>query len=171
MTRNYAAIEALMSRIDELWASGRFEEGYEILESTLLDEPGYGKAHSYMGWYAYARMQDYELAERHYLLALKFSPGFAGTYINFTIVLIATGKYGEAIKMAQKGMNVGGSSKAQLLSEIGRAYEYMGMLSLARGAYIEAYLMAETDEAMEAVKGAMARVRKKRQIKSLGFAF
>ena len=171
MTRYDAAIEVRMARIDAFWSNGRYQEGYEILESILFDEPGYGKAHSYMGWYAYARMQNYELAERHYELALKFNPAFAGTYINFTIVLIGMGSYVEAIKIARRGMNVGGSSKAQLLSEIGRAYEYMNLLPLARGAYKEAYLMAETDEAMEAIKGAMVRVKRKRQLKSFGFTF
>jgi len=161
MRRYDASIEREMARVDVLWEDRLFEEGYRILEGILADEPGYGKAHAYMGWYAYAQAGDYESAAESYRLALRFNPGFAGIYPNYTRVLISLGRNEEAVKIARRGMKVGGTDSAYLMAEIGRAYEMRRRLKEARMAYRNAYYLADENGMMVAMKAAKSRVRRK----------
>lgn len=168
MRRYDASIEHEMARVDALWEDQLYEAGHRILEDILANEPGYGKAHAYMGWYAYAKAGDYESAAESYRLAMRFNPGFAGIYPNYTGVLIALNRCEQAVEIALMGMNVGGTDKAHLRAEIGRAYEMRRRLKHARKAYRDAYYLADEDRMMSAMKAAMSRVRRKRLSLVLG---
>ncbi len=168
MRRYYASVEQELARVDALWEDRLYDEGNAILESILMREPGYGKAHAYMGWYTYTQANDYEAAARSYELALKFNPGFGGIYGNYTRVLMELGRYDEAIDVAKRGLRVGGVENSYLMAEIGRILERAGRLAESRVAYRDAYYLAEEEAVMMAMKAALTRVRRKRINRMVG---
>lgn len=168
MLRYDAGIEREMARVDALWENQHFEEGHRILEDILLREPGYGKAHAYLGWYVYTQAGDYEVAAEHYRLALRFNPRFAGIYPNYAHVLIGLSRCNDAVNIVRAGLEIGGTDKAQRLATAGRAYEQSRRLSDARLAYREAYYLAEEHGMMTAMKAAASRVRRKKMSRVVG---
>jgi hypothetical protein len=95
--------------------------------------------------------------------------GFGGIYPNYTGVLIALGRYEEAVQIALRGATAGGTDKAYLAAEAGRAYEYMGRLGEARWAYRNAYYLAEDHAMMSSMRSCMHRIRRKRMMRLTGF--
>ncbi len=164
MTRIDASMEHELARVDALWNQEMYEDGLNLLESIISREPGFGKAHAYMGWYAYAQTGDYNTAANHYRLAMKFNAEFAGIYPNYAIVLFELRDFQASIDVARKGMNVAGTDRAQLMGMVGRALETMRALRSAKSAYREAFLISENHEYMNAMRASMDRVRRKRRM-------
>jgi len=169
MTRLDASMEHELARVDAFWNQELYEEGLNLLESILSREPGFGKAHAYMGWYAYAKSDNYKRAANHYRLAMKFNPDFAGIYPNYALVLFELGEFQTSIDVARKGMNVAGADRGHLMGMIGRALEAMRNLRSAKMAYREAFLIAEDHEYMNAMRAYIDRIRRKRRMTFYGW--
>lgn len=43
-----------------------------LLEELLSIDPGYGRAHNHLGWIYETKIKDFQKAQRHYELAIKF---------------------------------------------------------------------------------------------------
>lgn len=168
MTRLDASMEHELARVDALWNQELYEEGLNLLESILSREPGCGRAHAYMGWYAYAKTGNYKRAANHYRLAVKFNPDFAGIYPNYSLVLFELGEFQASIDVARKGLKVAGTDRGYLMGAVGRALEAMRNLRSAKMAYREAFLIAEDHEYMNAMRASIDRVRRKRRMTFYG---
>lgn len=64
MDESYLDIE--FNRADDLIAQELIEEGKEVLQSILVENPKYGKAHNHLGWISKIKENNLTSAENHY---------------------------------------------------------------------------------------------------------
>lgn len=96
-----------------------------LLEDILLIDPGYGRAHNYLGWIYETKIKDFEKSELHYNLAIKFCEGnFPIVYINYAYLLIEFGHLDKAEKIISEGLMVRGADKATLFYQKGKIAEH-----------------------------------------------
>src|SRR6185503_9595086 len=104
-------------------------------EEVLEEEPGYGPAHFKLGWMYWAKLDDYEKAERHFELAVKFSPEYPLTYYSYSLLLNEVNDFEKLLWLAEKGLKVKGVSKFFMHNERGKSCEMNGKLGMALEQY------------------------------------
>lgn len=124
-------IENVIQLAQEAINENRLEEGRRLLESGLMEEPGYARLHAKMGDLYCYDLENLELAERHYHLAIRFNPKYQEVYSDLASMYLDHKKY-KGLRMLMK--------KALEVEDIDRAfvYEKLGMASEAEGRYKEA---------------------------------
>lgn len=104
-----------------------------LLEELLSIDPGYGRAHNHLGWIYETKIKDFQKAQRHYELAIKFCQGtYPVVYVNYGYLLIEFGHLEEAEKVIAEGLTVDGADKATLYYQKAKIAEH-------RKDYIQAY--------------------------------
>lgn len=104
-----------------------------LLEELLSIDPGYGRAHNHLGWIYETKIKDFQKAQRHYELAIKFCQGtYPVVYVNYGYLLIEFGHLEEAEKVIAEGLTVDGADKATL-------YYQKAKIAVHRKDYIQAY--------------------------------
>ncbi len=135
-------VDDMILQVDRLFDDGEYAEGRKILEEILEMEPDCGRAHNHIGWLYYYKLDNYRKAEYHYKLALKFSPKYPATWINYGNFLNYLGRFQELQKHVDLAMTVPGVSKAVMLNLLGQANEAEGLHKQALNYYYEAYMKA-----------------------------
>lgn len=107
-------VEARFLHADTLIERGEVAEAKAILEEILQDEPDYGRAHNHLGWIIRTRFSDFDKAEYHMRLAVKFAPEYPGAHFNYARILMEIGAYDKLIDVAQNALKVKGIEKAYL---------------------------------------------------------
>lgn len=153
-----------MLLVDDLFGRGEFTEGKNLLLEILEMEPLYGRAHSFLGWYYYAKMNDFETAVRHYELALKYDADFAGSHINYVNLRFNMGRYEDMENAAFRAMSFGSVDKAEMYNEIGRSREMRALYKKAVEAYREAFRHCMDNDNLEVIKANMARAKMKHRM-------
>lgn len=131
---NISLIENQFIKADTLISAGNVSEAKEVLEEILAECPDFGKAHNHLGWIYCTRLSNYEKAEYHYKLALRFEPAYPSPYINLVYLLVDLGRFAEARQFISNTLrDVAGIDKSSYFSELGRICEF-------EADYIQAYL-------------------------------
>lgn len=95
-----------------------------LLEEILMIDPGYSRAHNYLGWIYETRLKNFEKAKRHYELAIKFSQGdYPVVYVNYAYLLIEYDCYEDALTIIEDGMKIKGADRATLIYQKGKVAE------------------------------------------------
>jgi Tfp pilus assembly protein PilF len=111
---------------DRLISEGQLREAAQTLEDILAEAPDFGKAHNHLGWLYETKFKNYDRAEEHYRLAVKFAPGYAAAYYNYCYCLAALRKHDELEIVLGLALKVPGINYATLYNEYGMMREIQG---------------------------------------------
>jgi tetratricopeptide (TPR) repeat protein len=161
-------MEKVMSEAEMLVANSQVEKGLELLTSLLYDEPGYGSLHNHMGWAYMYYTADVFKAERHLKLAINFDPAFMAPYLHLGNLYIRMGRYTEALKYFELGLDKQNANRVALLEGIAHAYELKGNYSKAIKSYKRALVSTVGFESTNLAEG-IKRCRKKRWVMMFNF--
>jgi len=147
---------------EKAFEQGLFAEGKGYLENALAEEPTYGKAHNHLGWFYLFHMHDFEKAELHLRLALKYARQYSAPYIHYSQLLFEAERLDEHAKLVAEAFKVPGVGKSFLYNEYGRNMEITGRIADAIKYYRLAVQWSTDEEQIKLIKGNIKRARGKR---------
>lgn len=156
--------EDLLFEVDQLISDNKIVEAKNLLIEVLENYPDYGKAHNHLGWIYHYKMIDYEKAERHYKLALRYAPKYHAPYANYSYLLIDKGQNDEMLKFGQQSYNKENVDKGTIANQMAKAYELKGELKPAYTYYTLAKQQGMANGFVEEVNASLHRVRDKMNI-------
>ncbi len=162
-------VEESFLQVDKLFADGEYSEGKKLLEEILEMEPDYGRAHNHLGWLYFTKFDNYERADYHFRLGIKFSPDYPASYINYTYLLNDLNEVEALQKNVERAMKVKGINKAILFNELGRSCEVNGNYAAAVDNYKNAIKHCLNKQEMDTYNQNMERVKSKKSIFSKRF--
>ncbi|MEZ4842122.1 MAG: hypothetical protein R2821_11585 [Flavobacteriaceae bacterium] len=115
--------ENLFFEADELINENKIVEAKELLIEILSEFPDYGYAHNHLGWIYQVKFSDYEKAEKHLKLAMKYAPNYNAGYVNFAYLLLDINKYDEMIKFGEEALSHNFVDKSTIYNKMAQAYE------------------------------------------------
>ena len=121
-------LEEKFLQADQLIAENKLSEAAKMLEAILEEAPDFGKAHNHMGWLFETKFKNFQRAEEHYRLALKFSSDYTAAYYNYCYLLSSLRKFDELEKLLERAIAVSGISYATIYNEYGLMREMQGLL-------------------------------------------
>lgn len=154
-------VEELFLKVDDLFSKNEFFEGKKILEEILEQEPGYGRAHNHLGWLYYAKFDEFEKAENHFRLSIKFAEHYPAGYMNLTYLLNYLNRHQDLIDHVGQALQVEGAGKSILYNELGKSYEINGRYKEATESYRSAIRFSLNKEEMTALSENLDRVKAK----------
>lgn len=157
-------IEQYMFDAERLIVQGGqdLEQGLNILDSLLYEEPGYGSLHNHLGWAHLYYTSDLAKAEVHLKAAIKFHSEFHAPYMHLGTLYLRQGKYGEAIATLTEGLTKYGANKSVMLEMIGQSHEMRKEYKLAIKTYREAMVSTLATGEMNIYSDSIKRCRKKK---------
>ena len=171
MATTYTWANEYIKVIDRLWEEDAYDEGKQVLDSILLEEPDFAKAHAYAGWYAHYQSKDRKLARLHYELALKFEPSLGYTYYHFAELLIEQKDEARMKQLLDLGMDQEDADKANLYNDVGRVLERNGKFAQASAFYKEGLKFTMNYFTMQNMKANRKRVRSKYHLFGRWYSF
>ncbi len=154
-------IEELFLEADRALDEGNLAEGKRLLNEILHEEPSFGKAHNHMGWIYKTKYQDYEVAEKHFKLSLKFDPSYPPAYLNYAYMLRDLGRLDELEALLERAIKVKSTNKCALHDEFGSLYELRGEYRKAIRSYKKSISLCLNDKVIEELRGHISRCRRK----------
>jgi len=134
----------------------------ELLEELLSIDPGYGRAHNHLGWIYETKIKDFEIAKRHYELAIKFcQKTYPVVYVNYAYLLIDFGMLSEAEKIIEEGLTVNGADQATLHYQKGKIAEHRQKFKQAYDYYAKALKLNFNKDFHMVLESEMERVKQK----------
>ncbi len=127
----YMDVEARFLHADTLIERGEIVEAKEILMDILEDEPDFGRAHNHLGWLYRARLSNFERAEYHLRLAVKFAPDYTGGYVNYGNLLIELGEFEKLGELTERAIKVRGIHRPTILHYMAVVAEMKGEAQVA----------------------------------------
>lgn len=158
---NYAEIEDLFLEADKAFDEGNHAEGKKLLEQILREEPSFGRAHNHLGWLYKNRYQDIPLAEKHYLLSIKFDPSYTPAYINYAYLLRDDSRLKELEDLLNRVLKIEGVNKCSVYDEFGSLYELKGEYKKAIQYYKKAISYCLNDKIINDLTNHIKRCKKK----------
>lgn len=157
-------IEEKFLKADQLIADNRLSEAAKMLEDILSEAPDFGKAHNHLGWLFETKFKNYQRAEEHYRLALKFSPDYTAAYYNYCYLLSSMRKYDELERLLEKAVGVSGINYATIYNEYGLMREMQGELDDAIH-YFKLHIKNSFDvKSIDTAAESIRRCEKKQQL-------
>ena len=114
-----------------------------------------------LGWAYLYYTQDFERAELHLKMAVKFNEEYAAPYLHMGTLLIRRCKYAEAIVYLEKGLQKPNANRLAFLESIAQAYELQREYKKAIKTY-KAALAASIGHESNTLMESINRCRKKR---------
>ncbi|WP_170827387.1 hypothetical protein [Roseivirga sp. 4D4] len=149
-------IENVIQLADEAMNDGNYEEAKSLLESGLMEEPGYAKLHMKMGDFYQYHLKNPGLSEMHYQLAIKFNPTLEDAYEELIELYNEHKKYAGLRYWMLKAEKVEGLNKAFVYTQLGLLSEREGGFQKAIEYFKKALLDAmdnyDTDELKKHIK-------------------
>lgn len=155
----YTIDEKYLKAIDKLYYNT--PKAKILLEEILEMEPGYGKAHFKLGYIYSEYLAEYELAKKHYALAMKFEPGLLDIYPQFLSLYNRLEDHGSLLTLARKALSVMGVSKSGIYFEMGLSFEKQLQWENAMYNYRKAILHATSEDDQDMAVKALERIEKK----------
>lgn len=149
-------IENVIQLAEDAMDHGKYDEAKRLLESGLMEEPGYAKLHAAMGDLYWYNLENLELAERHYHLAIRFYPQYESVYRELAIMYQKHNKYKGLKALMQKAMKVKDLNKSFIFEKLGLAEEaegnYKNAIQFYKRGLIEAMNNNDADELKKHIK-------------------
>lgn len=149
---------------DDLIKEDNMQEAINVLHNILAENPHFGKAHNHLGWIYETKFKAYADAEKHYLLAMKLSPEYPATYINYVYYLYAVGQYDKIEDHLLVAEKVPGVNKATIINEWGIYYETKQRFEEAIEKYKQYLAMSFDNKGIETAQANIERCKKKIEI-------
>ena len=147
---------------EKAFEKGLYLEGKAYLDNAIAEEPTYGKAHNHLGWFYMFHLEDYEKAEAHLRLALKYAKQYSAPYVHMIDLLFEAKRMDEHEKLVAKAMYVPGAKKSFLYNEVGRHKEVSGRFTQAIKFYRLAIRWSMDEKEIQAIRENIRRARSKR---------
>src|SRR5688500_17737588 len=114
-------VEKYMKEAEDMIYNNKVDEGLQLLNSLLYDEPGYGRLHNHLGWAYMYYTSDEKNAELHLKMAIQFESEFMASYLHIGNLFNRAGRYDEALTYLQTGITKANANKTAFLEAIGVA--------------------------------------------------
>lgn len=124
-------IENVIQLAEDASRDNRLDEAKRLLESALMEEPGYAKVHAKLGDLYHYDFENMELAERHYLLAIRFYPAYQEVYSELVSMYMDHKKYKGIQRLMEQAKGQPGVDQAFV-------HEKLGLCAEAQGEYRKA---------------------------------
>lgn len=147
---------------EKAFEQGLYLDGQSHLENALAEEPTFGKAYNHLGWFFLYHMKDYEKAEVHLKLALKFAGQYSAPYFHMIDLLFNAKRLDEHEKLIAKAMYVPGVDKSFLYNELGKNREVTGKIGKAIKLYKLAIRWCTDNKDIELIRENLGRAKRKR---------
>ncbi|MFK7783257.1 tetratricopeptide repeat protein [Psychroserpens sp.] len=158
---NRTDADSLFFEADVLLSDNKIVEAKDILLEVLLDYPDYGKAHNHLGWIFHYKLVDYDKAETHYKLSIKYSKGYYAAYSNYSYFLIDKGQYKEMLKFGEEALKVSGVDKGIIYNQMAKANELRVDLMDAYKLYNKAKMNSIASNYIEEINASLQRLQGK----------
>lgn len=119
-------IEYLIQLAEDSMDYGNYEEAKRLLESGLMEEPGYAKLHAKLGDLYHYNLSDLALAERHYQLAIRFKTDYEEVYEDLAALYLDNKKYKCLKYWMRKAEDVESLNKTFVYQNLGKVAEAEG---------------------------------------------
>ena len=136
--------------------------GRDILFDALEQEPTYGKAHNHLGWLYLYQLNDYEKAEQHLKLALKYTAGYNAPYQHMISLLFDAKRLDDHESMIEKAKAIPGVSNSFIYNDLGRNKEARGKYNQAIKCYKTGIKWSMDTHEIEVMKENIRRCRDKK---------
>ena len=155
-------MEKYLVDAEETILDDRVEEGLNLLNNLLYEEPGYGRLHNYLGWAYFYYTDDMARAELHLKMAIKFDEGYLPPYIHLSNLYLKHARYSDAILCSQQGLAKSKAKDISLFTNLAQGYELTKAWNLAIKAYKDALTTSVADYEVNNLLAGIKRCRKKR---------
>ena len=155
-------IEQLITIAIDAVYEGDYVRARSLVDSGLLDEPGYPKLHSTLAWMYHYYQENKELSERHYLLSIHFDPDYGYAWNGLIELLLEQKRYAflkAKLKIAQLNPEL---DQDYILRTLGKIAERQGIYSEAIGYYRKALMESTDNDDSAELKKDVKRTRMKR---------
>lgn len=125
------SLDQLITIAEDAIYDSNYQQARRLLESGLMDEPGYPKLHYTMGWMYHYHLENEVLAERHYLLAIHFDPEYFDAYDELKEFYLSKKKYEALERLMHKAKGVDDI-------DLDFVYETLGLIAEKRSRFAEA---------------------------------
>lgn len=157
---NYLAEQYFIEAQELLW-EWKIGEAKKKFEEIVEMEPGYGRAHFKLGWLYYALFCDYERANYHLRLAIKFSPEYLFSYYTYAYLLNDIRHLGAMKIHAARALAVRGIDASIIYSELAKSFELNGNYAEAISNYRNAQKISLCNDEVSEIEKHIERVRTK----------
>ncbi|AXG70974.1 type IV pilus biogenesis/stability protein PilW [Kordia sp. SMS9] len=156
--------EDMLFDVDNLIEEGAVKEAKALLYKVLENYPDYSKAHNHLGWIYHYKMLDYEKAEMHYKLAVKFAGNYHSPYHNYAYLLIDKGYNEEMLTFGEKALQIKTVDESIIFSLIAKAHELNGDFFKAYSYYKKAKQKALRNDFIKDIDASLQRLHNKMSI-------
>jgi tetratricopeptide (TPR) repeat protein len=155
-------IEKYMTQAEQLIYDGQVEQGMNILQNLLYEEPGYASLHNFLGWAYLYHSKNEVLAELHFRMAIRFASEYAPPYLHMGNLMNQKGRYTDAIEFFREGLTKPDALRSTLLESMAHAYELKSDYRKAIRLYKEAASASVADFEVDRMLMGVKRCRRKR---------
>jgi tetratricopeptide (TPR) repeat protein len=155
-------IEKYLTMAEEHIFDGQLEEGLNLLNGLLFEEPGYAPLHNHLGWAYMYYAEDAARAEMHFRMAIRFAADYAPPYLHMGTLLSRAGRHAEAIEYFRSGLTKPKAVTTALLEGMALAYETQREFRPAIRAYRDAATASVVDFEVDRLLRSAQRCRRKR---------
>lgn len=155
-------LEQYIIDAERAFQSQNYLDGKSYLEDALSIEPTWGKAHNHMGWLYLYQLADWEKAEQHLRLALKYASRYSAPYLHMAHLLFESRRFDELILLLKKAGNVPGVERSFVYNEYGRIHEVQGRYRQAIKNYWLAFRWSLDEQEIQVIRENIRRARQKR---------
>lgn len=160
---NFAA-EDKFAEADQMIKDNKITEAMTSLHEIVQDYPDFGKAYNHIGFVYETKFKDLDKAEEAYQKALKISPEYSATYLNYAVVLSTREKYNQLQELLMQAMAVPGMNKSRIMNEYGLMYEIQGEYDKAIEHFRKAIRYTLSDVDLDVYEKSIKRCERKKSI-------
>jgi len=149
----------MTSRLEELYLEGEqaikngdFVEAMHKLEEMLSEDPQSCRAHNSLGWLYKTQLDEYDRAEMHYKMCLKYAPHYPHAYWNYVYLLTDLERFDEASHLMQKALTVPSVDKPAVHNRLGLIHELQGKFEAAITYFKQAIRLSLNNDFIEDCK-------------------
>jgi tetratricopeptide (TPR) repeat protein len=154
--------EQLLQDADLCIKENKIENAITILNSIILDDPLFGKAHNHLGFVYETKIKNLQKAEEHYKIALATAPNYCAIYYNYAILLSTLKKYDELKELLTKAESIEGINKSTIYNEWAILHESSGNLDLAIDIYKKTASTTFDNKTLDIAMTSVERCNKKK---------
>jgi tetratricopeptide (TPR) repeat protein len=160
-------LEKHMVEAEKLIVANEVQEGLNILNGLLYEEPGYGSLHNHLGWAHLYFTGNLQMAERHLQVAIKFNAEFAAPYVHLGALYMKQNRFADAAAIFERGLQLDAADKFVMLDGLARAQESVQNYKAAIKSYREAALASLNDAEIKNLTESIRRCRKKKWMRMI----
>lgn len=160
-------MEDMFAEADRLISDQKIGEAFSKLTSITQEMPNFGKAYNHIGWIYETKYKDYPNAEKHYKMAIEYSPDYHAGYYNYAVVLSTLQKWDELLPLLNKALTIPGINKGTIQNEFAMMYEAQGKYDEAINSYKQYIISSFDNRQIDTAKDSIERCKKKKEIMSL----